>query len=619
MGQLKAGGVEGLPPEPIQYGAQLGIRPLRVPHPVSINRVPQERVIDVRHMHPDLVRPATLQLAADMTESAEATLEPVMGDGGTPVWHHRHFLALFRVAPNRFINAPTTGQLTHAHGLVLTPHAPFLKLLHQGGVGLQATSHDHDAAGVLVQPMHDARPRDPFQLRGMVEQRIDQRPGLMPCRGVDNQPRWLVHHDQVVIFMDDIEINGLRLPAHFRYWRGSHFNLVIHQHPVAGPAFLPIHRQFARPHPPLDAGTGMFRHQLRNSLIQPLVAEFRRYAEACFNTLCAACHQMRRPALCWFRIMIPTVTMAVKSHPSQPQYTGNRMTRRVPPHNAQGTRPHTGGGVVACVLTALLIAGCASTGEDEKLPQEKYYEQARSSMNAGNFESAQNNLEALETYYPFGRYAEQAQLDLIYARYQNLDLQGARSAADRFLRLNPQSENADYALYMRGIASYYMDLGLAARYFPIEVDARDPGQQRQAFDDFSRLLNRYPESEYAADARQRMIAIRNRMAGKELAAAEYYIKREAYIAALNRARAVVENYSQTPAAEEALVIMAEMYARLGLDQERADTVRVLAQNFPQTQALDDDGQFIRQSFGIQDRSLASVLTFGLLGGPKEAQ
>ncbi|KAA8982434.1 MULTISPECIES: outer membrane protein assembly factor BamD [Gammaproteobacteria] len=293
------------------------------------------------------------------------------------------------------------------------------------------------------------------------------------------------------------------------------------------------------------------------------------------------------------------------------------MTRRSLPHS-EGSIQRTAGRILAPVLTALLLAGCASTGE-ETLPEEEYYEQARSSMNAGNFESAQQNLEALETYYPFGRYAEQAQLDLIYARYQNLDLQGARSAADRFLRLNPQSENADYALYMRGIASYYMDLGLAARYFPIEVDARDPGQQLQAFEDFSQLVSRYPESQYTADARQRMIAIRNRMAGQELAAAQYYIKRQAYIAALNRARTVVEEYNRTPAVEEALVIMAEMYARLGLNQERKDTARVLAQNFPDNPALNDDGRFTRQTFGIRDRSLTSVLTFGLMGGPEDEE
>jgi len=268
--------------------------------------------------------------------------------------------------------------------------------------------------------------------------------------------------------------------------------------------------------------------------------------------------------------------------------------------------------LLVLVLSLLLLAGCASR-DTETLPEEEYYEQARQSMNAGNFESAQRNLESLETYYPFGRYAEQAQLDLIFARYQNLDLQGARSAADRFLRLNPQSENADYALYMRGVASYNMDLGLAARYFPIEVAGRDPGEQRQAFNDFQQLVNRYPDSEYAPDARQRMIAIRNRLAGGEIEAEQYYIKRQAYIAALNRAKGVVENFNRTPAVEEALVIMAEMYARLRLDDEKQDTARVLAQNFPENPAIADNGTFIRQSFGIQDRSLLNVITFGAFG------
>ena len=159
---------------------------------------------------------------------------------------------------------------------------------------------------------------------------------------------------------------------------------------------------------------------------------------------------------------------------------------------------------------ALFISACASNDKQEEvLPEQTYYENARDAMNSGNFNEAEQNLDYLETYYPFGRYAEQAQLDLIYARYQNLDLEGARAAADRFLRLNPQSDHADYALYMRGLASYNLDIGLAARYFPVDVSARDPGEQRQAFRDFSELLNRYPSSEYAPDARQRMIAIRN--------------------------------------------------------------------------------------------------------------
>jgi len=270
------------------------------------------------------------------------------------------------------------------------------------------------------------------------------------------------------------------------------------------------------------------------------------------------------------------------------------------------------------LLSLLVISGCASRS-DEVLPEQEYYEKARTSLDSRNFSEAQRNLEALETYYPFGRYAEQAQLDLIYARYQSMDLDGARSAADRFLRLNPQSANADYALYVRGVASYYLDLSLASRYFPVAHDARAPGEQRQAFQDFSRLVNQYPDSEYAPDARQRMIAIRNRLAGLELHAARYYIKREAYLAAANRAQFVVENFPRTPSVEEALVIQTEMYKRLGLRDEATGTREMLALNFPENGALDADGNFRRQSFGVQDRSLRNVLTFGLLGRPSDPE
>ena len=262
---------------------------------------------------------------------------------------------------------------------------------------------------------------------------------------------------------------------------------------------------------------------------------------------------------------------------------------------------------------ALMISACASNKQEEVLPEETYYENARDAMNSGNFNEAERNLDFLETYYPFGRYAEQAQLDLIYARYQNLDLEGARAAADRFLRLNPQSDHADYALYMRGLASYNLDIGLAARYFPIDVAARDPGEQRQAFRDFSELLNRYPSSKYAPDARQRMIAIRNRLAELELFAARYYISREAYIAANNRARFIVENYSTTPSVEEALIIMAETFRFMDLKKASADAIAMLEENFPDSAAFNENGEFQADVLKRKDRSLSSVVTFGLMG------
>ncbi len=262
---------------------------------------------------------------------------------------------------------------------------------------------------------------------------------------------------------------------------------------------------------------------------------------------------------------------------------------------------------------ALVISGCASNQQEEVLPEQTYYENARQAMNSGNFTEAEQNLDYLETYYPFGRYAEQAQLDLIYARYQNLDLEGSRSAADRFLRLNPQSEHGDYALYMRGLASYNLDLGLAARYLPVDVDAREPGEQRQAFQDFAQLLSRYPDSQYAADARQRMITIRNRLAALEIRAARYYIKRQAYLAANKRAVYVVENYPRTPSVEEALVIMAETGQRLDLDKPANDAIALLRANFPDSESFDEEGKFQSSLPETERRSLLSVVTFGLLG------
>ncbi|WP_273070314.1 outer membrane protein assembly factor BamD, partial [Marinobacter sp.] len=261
----------------------------------------------------------------------------------------------------------------------------------------------------------------------------------------------------------------------------------------------------------------------------------------------------------------------------------------------------------------VLVSACASNKQEEVLPEKTYYENARQAMTSGNFNEAEENLDALETYYPFGRYAEQAQLDLIYARYQNLDLEGSRAAADRFLRLNPQSDHGDYALYMRGLASYNLDIGLAARYFPIDVAARDPGEQLQSFRDFSELLSRYPESQYVADARQRMIAVRNRMAELELYAARYYVKRQAYVAANNRARYIIENYPTATVTEEALIILAETFRFLDLKKGSQDAIAMLRTNFPESEAFNADGDFEVDLLEGENRSLTNVVTFGLMG------
>ncbi|MCP5161141.1 MAG: outer membrane protein assembly factor BamD [Hahellaceae bacterium] len=265
------------------------------------------------------------------------------------------------------------------------------------------------------------------------------------------------------------------------------------------------------------------------------------------------------------------------------------------------------------VSIALLLGACAST-PDPELPEKEYYELAKEALKARNFSEAARHLESLETLYPFGVYAEQAQLDLIYAKYNGLDLEGAHAAADRFIRLHPQSPHVDYAYYVRGIASYNMDIGLAAQYFPmVDVTSRDPGEMRKSFGDFSQLVTRFPESKYAADAQQRMIEIRNRLAAYEIHAARYYIKREAFIAAANRAQEVVENYNGSPSVEDGLIIMVECYRQLGLNDYADDALAVLAANYPKSRAFDKNMHFKATEIEKQKRSLLNAVTFGTVG------
>ena len=268
--------------------------------------------------------------------------------------------------------------------------------------------------------------------------------------------------------------------------------------------------------------------------------------------------------------------------------------------------------VLVILIMNLMLVACSSTPKKESSEQE-LYEDAKRSIKVRSFQQAAIALEELESRFPFGKYAEQAQLDLIYARYSSLDLEGAKLAADRFIRLHPQSPSVDYAYYVRGIANYYLDGGVASQYFPmVDVSSRDPGHMRLSFKDFSELLMRFPESPYAADAQQRMIDIRNRLAAYELHAARYYIKRQAYLAAVNRAALVVKGFSATPSTEEALNMMVSIYGKLGLDKQKGEALAVLKLNFPKGKSFNKKQEFVAMHKLDSGRSLTSVVTFGLL-------
>jgi len=265
---------------------------------------------------------------------------------------------------------------------------------------------------------------------------------------------------------------------------------------------------------------------------------------------------------------------------------------------------------LVCLIVSLSLGGCSSLPKKESTEQE-LYDAAKRSIKLRNFPQATIALEELESRFPFGKYAEQAQLDLIYARYGSLDLEGSKLAAERFIRLHPQSPSVDYAYYIRGIANYHQDIGVSSQYFPmVDISSRDPGHMRLAFKNFSELLMRFPESAYASDAQQRMVQIRNRLAEYELHAARYYIKRQAYIAAANRAAQVVKNFSSTPAAEEALIMMVELYRELGLVSQADDALTVLKANYPEGRGFDKNKEFVVMHELKQKRSLSSVISLG---------
>ena len=264
------------------------------------------------------------------------------------------------------------------------------------------------------------------------------------------------------------------------------------------------------------------------------------------------------------------------------------------------------------------LTACASS-EKEKVPENlseaELYRQAQQSLENSNYSQAVDKLRALESRYPFGPFAEQAQLDLVYAYYKNMEPEAARASAERFIRLHPQHPNVDYAYYMRGLASNTADLGLIERYVPVDMSKRDPGQARQSFNEFSELLQRFPDSPYASDARQRMIALRNRLSYYELHVANYYMKRKAYVAAINRGRYIVEHMQGTPVVEEALGMMVEGYQHLNLEQPANEALEVLKTNFPDSKLIGENGEFTGYKvYADVDPSVWNIITFGLVDG-----
>ena len=222
---------------------------------------------------------------------------------------------------------------------------------------------------------------------------------------------------------------------------------------------------------------------------------------------------------------------------------------------------------VSIALITAAVAGCAGRTPDEAAdarPVEDLYEEARTSLSNGSYTQAIDRFEQLVARYPFGTYAVQSQLMIIYAHYRAGQYESAIAAAERFRRMHPRNEHVAYTLYMSGVARQAKGPSGLADMLGVDETLRDPEPSRRAFSDFQELVEQHPDSEYVGDAKARMDEIRANLAAYELYVGRFYLEREAYIAAAKRARTVITRYPATPAVPDAMGMLAEAYRGLGL-------------------------------------------------------
>lgn len=235
--------------------------------------------------------------------------------------------------------------------------------------------------------------------------------------------------------------------------------------------------------------------------------------------------------------------------------------------------------LVAAATLSLALAGCSSSKDAvPDNPPSEIYATAQQKLQDGNFKAAITQLEALDNRYPFGPYSQQVQLDLIYAYYKSADLPMAQASIDRFMRLNPTHPNIDYVLYMRGLTDMALDDSALQGFFGVDRSDRDPEHARQAFRDLSQLVQRYPNSQYSADATKRLVYLKDRLAKYELSVAQYYTKRGAYVAVVNRVETMLRNYPDTQATRDALPLMENAYKQMNLTAQAAKVAKIIADN-----------------------------------------
>jgi outer membrane protein assembly factor BamD len=567
--------MQSLTPKAGQLFLQFTARARRQPQAPPVDRVAHDRDMLVRQVHPYLVSAPGFQLHPHQGVCAEAFLDPVVRQRLLAARHHGHALAIDRMPADGRIDTATRSQHRLHDGQVFPLYQAGLQCIDQGLVRRQVARHDQQSAGRLVQPVHNPRPGQTGQSRVVVQQRIQQRPRRIAGRRVHHQAGRLVYDQQIGVRVDQLQRDSLGDTVRLRLDRGIDADGFAAVEPLAHLRDALVQADLPGTYPLLQATAGILPHQLRQGMVKT-----------------AAAHRVGngQPESNGLRHIAVIFGLYFHGRPGGPCNPTDFDTKTKPMRLSS----------FLLLLLLLFVGGCSllpeQVDETKDWSASQLYSEAKDKLNDQNYEKAIEYFEKLEARYPFGRYAQQAQLEIAYAYYKFDEPDLAIAAADRFIKIYPRHENVDYAWYLKGLVNYYRGKTITDKLLPQDPSERDTVTMRAAYDDFDQLVQRFPSSIYAADAAQRMIYLRNNMAEYENHVADFYMRRKAYVAAANRGEYVVENFQRTPAVEPALVIMARAYRALDMRDLETDTIRVLRLNYPDSPEialLEDPGGYER--------------------------
>ncbi len=236
------------------------------------------------------------------------------------------------------------------------------------------------------------------------------------------------------------------------------------------------------------------------------------------------------------------------------------------------------------VFLLVTLTACGTTPDElANRSAEELYNEAKSALQDSSYEAAIKDFETLQSRFPYGRYAQQAQLEIAYAHFKQGEPDSAISVANRFIKQYPNNPHVDYAFYLKGLANFNADIGMFGAAFGQDPTERDPKAAQDSFEAFKDLVSRFPSSKYAPDSRLRMQYLINALASYDIHVANYYLRRGAFISAINRASDVLTQFPNSTASKDALMILVQGYDALGMTDLRNDSQRVLDLNFPRSE------------------------------------